>query len=639
MNWSETRLLERKLPPHKPGEVLARLALPQTRLNLPVEVMERFELSPRRGAEGDLLRLKLPQGMTTAQGIAWLEKDPRFEYVTSNDVRQTQRNSDDYSAESLWGLDKIQAPQAWEQTVGSRQTPIIAVLDTGVDLDHPDLQANLWTNAGEIPGNGLDDDGNGVIDDVSGYNAVRQTGDPHDDYGHGSHCAGTIAATGDNSQGVVGVNWQARIMPVKMMENGEGSVADTVRALAYATRMGARITSNSYGGEYNEAERDAFENSPLFHVCAAGNEGNDNDVSPYYPHDHPVGYPANYPLDHIMAVGASDRRDRLARFSNYGVKNVDLAAPGVGILSTVPGGGYEEKSGTSMATPHVAGVAGLITSLYPEISNRELRTRLLANVDVLPQLADKVATSGRLNAARALERDDLPPAPVQQLKAESEGPWANLRWLNSGDDGMDGNAYRYHVRWGDEPSQTRSGPARPCGQEQTLRIPIDDPQTTVEVRLEDNVGNLSQPAVVNLQADLKRQALSWNSDGLWQQAEDGSWQDSLHGPYANHADSSLTSDWMNLSQLEEPVLRFDTRHRLESSSDFVYLEAQRQGQEEWTRLQEFTSYREHESHHIDLQAWRDAPVRFRFRLVSDGAKVEDGFRLQLCHLVGRPVSR
>ena len=626
----EVQLLERKLPPHKEGEVLARLAEPQDRCDLEgVRVVENFGL--RRGG-GDLVRLQLPSGMSTAEGIAWLEKNPRFEYVTSNDLRKTSSCSDDYDPIALWGLQRIQAPAAWHQTTGSHQGPINAVLDTGVDVDHPDLKANVWTNPGEIPDNGIDDDGNGVVDDVHGYDAVHQHGNPRDDYGHGTHCAGTIGAVGDNDQGVVGVNWQAQLMPVKMMQDGEGSVADTVRAISYATRMGARITSNSYGGGYNEAERDAFENSPLLHICAAGNESNDNDVSPYYPQDRPVGYPASYPFENIISVGASDRRDRLARFSNYGERNVDLAAPGTGTLSTVPGGGYETKSGTSMATPHVAGVAGLIATLYPQASNEEIRTRLLANVDPLPAMRGKVASGGRLNAQQALEVDTIPPDAPSQVEAKSDGAWLDVSWVNSGDDGLEGDAYRYHVSSG---NYQLSGPALASGEAQQVRIPAGT--GSVSVRLEDNVGNLSKAGQVDGNSVLQTVSPNWNSDGNWGQVDkpgrSGIWTDSPSGPYANGANSALTSDWVDLSQLEKPLLRFEARHRLEPSSDFVYLEAQKQGSEDWQRLDDFTSYHEWQDHHIDLSQLTGT-VRFRFRLQSDNSKVEDGFWMYRPEIVG-----
>jgi hypothetical protein len=594
-----------KLPPHRSGEVLARLRSATTRVDH-LQVVERFDL-PSRG-RGDLVRIKLPEGESTAEAIDRLSRDERFEYVTSNDLRKVAASNDPQASE-LWGLSKIGLEQAWQRTTGTREGAPIAVLDTGVQLDHPDLAANLWRNPGEIPGNGIDDDGNGVVDDVHGYDACLQTGDPSDDYGHGTHCAGTIGAVGDNGEGVVGVNWQTQLMPVKMMTKGEGTVADTIRALAYATKMGARITSNSYAGGYNEAERDAFASSPLLHICAAGNEGNDNDVSQYYPKDKPLGYPANYDLPNIIAVAASNDRDRLAGFSNYGQHNVDLAAPGVGTLSTVPGSGYETKSGTSMATPHVAGVAGLILSLYPEANNQEIKTRLLANVDAVPALQGKVATAGRLNAAASL-REDLEAPAAPSLQVTQQGQNLHLQ-LQVGD----ADAYRYHIRNGEFSSN------QPVGGE--VVIPAQAGLNQVEVRLEDKVGNLGPAAEVSLESGLREVPLEWESDGLWGQISDGRWSDSPQGPYANRANSSLTSQWFRTEAAGE--LRLQVQHRLEASADYVYLEAQAQGSESWKKLEEFTSYRENQSHRLDLPA---GEWRLRFRLVSDGGEVDDGFVMQ-----------
>ena len=646
MNIREVQLLERKLPPHKAGEVLARLREPQDRVNLEgVRVLESFDI-PRRTPSGELVRLQLPAGMSTAEGIAWLEKDQRFEYVTSNDLRKPcsepqapppipqlpGKISNDYDPVRLYGMDKIAAPLAWEKTVGSSAGPVIAVIDTGMDLTHPDLADNLWTNPGEIPGNGIDDDGNGVIDDVHGFNAVTLSGDPTDDIGHGTHCAGTVGARGDNGQGVVGVNWQAQLMPIRTMVNGSGTAADTIRALAYAAKMGARITSNSYGGEYNQAERDAFANTDMLHICAAGNEHNDNDTSPYYPDRLPIGYPGNYEYDHIISVAATDARDRLASFSNYGPKNVDLAAPGVATLSTVPGGGYETKSGTSMACPHVAGVAGLITTLYPESSNEQIRTRLLANVDQVPSLKGRVATGGRLNALKALEKDEIAPDAPAGLTLKPDGAWFDVSWVNSGDDGQQGQAYRYHIQSGDYRS---TGAAGESGKPQSVRIPAS--LGPVTVRLEDNVGNLGAAAEAAGNPELKVLRPGWTSDGKWAQVDEpgrpGCWTDSPTGNYGLNTNSSLTSDYVDLTSLEKPVLRFGARYRLEPGGDFVYVEVNKKGSDSWKKLTDFTSFRDWQDHTVDLGKLQ-GEVRFRFRLKSDGAKVEDGFWLDRPEIAG-----
>lgn len=348
------------------------------------------EGEPTLAANEALLRL------SASDAVEYAEPDLELELDT------TKRPND--LSSSLWGLHNsagvdIDAPEAWNKTTGSRDNgPVIAVLDTGIDLTHPDLQANLWTNSKEIPGNGIDDDGNGVVDDVHGYNAHAQTGDPSDLDGHGTHCAGTIGAVGNNDRGVVGVNWETRIMPIKIFNDEKKPRASTsaiLRGVSYASRNGARLTSNSYGGSgYSRSVERAFANSPAFHLFAAGNDSKNNDESSYYP--------ANYHVKNSLAVASIDRRGALSDFSNYGKETVDVAAPGTSIQSTIPGGRYGGKSGTSMATPHVTGIAGLALTLNPGLSNPQLKEVLVGGVVVDDGLKDKVATSGRVNASQTL---------------------------------------------------------------------------------------------------------------------------------------------------------------------------------------------------------------------------------------------
>jgi subtilisin family serine protease len=276
---------------------------------------------------------------------------------------------------------------------------VVAVIDTGVDYNHQDLSANIWTNPGEIPGNGLDDDGNGFIDDVRGWDFNGNDNDPFDDNSHGTHVAGTIAAVGNNEYGVVGVNWTAQIMPIKFINaNGSGTVADAIEAIQYATMMGARITNNSWGGAgFSQALKDAIvaaDAAGVLFVAAAGNDGENNDILPFYP--------ASFDVPNIIGAAATDHFDDLAGFSNYGSSSVDLGAPGVDILSTIPNDEYDYKSGTSMATPHVSGVAALIMAEFPALTHDEIKERMLNAVDPLLSLKELVSTGGRLNANNAL---------------------------------------------------------------------------------------------------------------------------------------------------------------------------------------------------------------------------------------------
>ncbi len=415
----------RPMGEHKPGELLIRTRPSMTLAanegsvvdSLGASVLESFDTPGgiHKSEAGEFLHLKLPQGVSVEQAMAKLADDPRVEFSAPNTVYQMDdfnpTTTDDPDASKLWGLNNegqtggkadadIDAPEAWQVHTGRTQAqggPIIAVIDTGIDYNHPDLKANMWTNPGEIPGDGIDNDGNGVIDDVHGYNANGDNGDPMDGQGHGTHCAGTIAAVGNNGEGVVGVNQNASLMAVKIFsDEGSTDAASIVRGVQYATKMGARITSNSWGGPMpNEAIKEAFaQSTEALHLVAAGNNGYNNDWIP--------AFPANYNLDNIVAVAATDHNDGLAEFSQYGRRNVDLGAPGVDILSTVPGGKYATYSGTSMATPHVSGAAALIASAKPDISNEELRQRLEQGTDKVESLDGKTASGGRLNVHKAL---------------------------------------------------------------------------------------------------------------------------------------------------------------------------------------------------------------------------------------------
>ena len=298
----------------------------------------------------------------------------------------------------------IDAPEAWEHAAALSPV-VVAVIDTGIDPTHPDLIHRLWTNPDEIPANGRDDDHNGYVDDMHGINTITGSGDPLDDHGHGTHCAGIIAAEGNNGVGIAGVGEDVRIMAVKFLDDsGSGSTSDAIEAINYAVaekKKGSpvRVISASWGNLFYsrslyKAIFTARSHDILF-VAAAGNYGLLNDVQPFYP--------ASYPQDNIIAVAATDDTDRLAPFSSYGTRTVDLAAPGVSILSTVPGGDYAMYTGTSMAAPHVAGVAALLFGEQPDASFLHVKKRILSGVDRIPSLGPKVASGGRLNALGALE--------------------------------------------------------------------------------------------------------------------------------------------------------------------------------------------------------------------------------------------
>jgi thermitase len=295
----------------------------------------------------------------------------------------------------------IDALKAWIKTRGSEKV-VVAVLDTGVDYTHEDLVSNMWTRPDSLPQ--YADDELGSIDDINGFDADANAGDPMDDNGHGTHCAGVIGAEGNNSIGVTGINWNVKIMPLKFLgRGGFGSTKNAIEAINYAIDrkqkgVNIRVINASWGStQYSRALEDAIraagEQGILF-VAAAGNSSTDNDKRAHYP--------SNYNLPNVVSVAAVDRSDSLTSFSNFGAKTVHLAAPGRDIDSTWLKDGYREASGTSMAAPQVSGVAALILASEPDLPVAKLRERLLSSVDKLPALDGKVSTGGRLCATQAL---------------------------------------------------------------------------------------------------------------------------------------------------------------------------------------------------------------------------------------------
>ena len=353
--------------------------------------------------------------------------------LTSNDPRYGDLYGLHNTGQSGGTTDAdINAPEAWQVSTGSRDL-IVGVVDTGIDYTHPDLAANMWVNPGEIAGNGIDDDANGFVDDVHGYDFANDDGDPFDDNGHGTHCAGTIGGVGNNGVGVVGVNWEVSLMGLKFLDaNGSGSTSDAIQAVNYATMMknqygqNVRVTSNSWGGGgSSSAMRQAIESgaeAEIVFIAAAGNDGMNNDTNPQYP--------ASYISDAVISVAATDRNDALANFSNYGATSVDIAAPGVGIVSTTPGNSYASFSGTSMATPHVAGAAALALAVDPTLTVSQLRSGLLGTVDAVAGLAGKTVTGGRLNVGRLVESlssDPTVPLPPSGLNASDGSTLGSVR--------------------------------------------------------------------------------------------------------------------------------------------------------------------------------------------------------------------
>jgi subtilisin family serine protease len=390
-------------PDYVPDEILlgvdgAKVDIQPMNRMLGAKVIHKFRLI-------NAYQLKLPADVDVPTAIDFYRRQPGILYAEPNYIVYADATPNDPRFSDLWGLNNtgqtggtsdadIDAPEAWDISTGSSSV-VVASIDSGVDYNHEDLAGNMWTNPGEIPNNGVDDDNNGFVDDIHGWDFRNDDNDPMDDNGHGTHTSGTIGAVGDNGIGVAGVCWDVKIMALKFLSRtGSGTNADAVKCIEYATMMGADLTNNSWGGGgFSFSLLLAIWRSPLF-IAAAGNNGTNNDLTPFYP--------ASHRLPNIISVAATNHNDMRAGFSNYGLFSVDLAAPGVNILSTIPSNSYGYKDGTSMAAPHVAGVAALIKSAS-SLSDSEIKDVILGSVDKLPSLRFRVRTGGRLNAEQALQ--------------------------------------------------------------------------------------------------------------------------------------------------------------------------------------------------------------------------------------------
>src|SRR5215208_3150245 len=549
---------KRRKPAFVPGELLVRYrsesqaktkrgtmriaALDGTLV--PVEV-QRFEGSDL--VEG--LRLARVAPEETLKAVAAMRQQPDVLYAEPNYILRGAVTPNDPFLSSQYGLDKIGAPQAWNTRTGStgNDRVVIGVVDQGIDTTHQDLQANIWTNPGETPNNGQDDDGNGFVDDINGFNFINNTGTVFsglETETHGTHVAGIAGAVGNNNVGVSGVNWSVGLMSLTFLspDDNSGDTAHSISALQYAKKMrnlwdttghakgaNVRVLNASFGGDrFTQAFLDALEElntAGILFVAAAGNvkdgtRERNNDLVPQYPSSFS---PAN-----VIAVGATDQIDALTSFSHFGATSVDLGAPGEEILSTTPpcahpgpltcqplfpsknpgptADTYSKFSGTSMSAPFVAGAAALLWAQNPNLTVQQVKNLLLTNGDVIPALLDKTLTGRRLNVGNSLQSlisgDVTPPGSVGSFHINSQnGRSMNIGWTASGDDGAAGNASLYELIFTDTGGQVfplKGVIPRTSGSLQSVdvKIPLRHTSGTLSLREFDNGGNEGAP--VNL---------------------------------------------------------------------------------------------------------------------------------------------
>lgn len=513
------------------------------------------------------LRIAEVPADATLSAVEAFNKRPDVLYAEPNYVRRQDRLPNDPNFGTEWGLKNtgqfgindangqqqsgtigadINAEAAWNITTGSRSV-VVGVVDEGIDINHPDLRDNIWRNPSEIAGNGIDDDGNGFIDDVNGWDFYHNDASVYDGSAsdnstdsHGTHVAGTIGAVGNNAIGVTGVNWQVSIMSLKILPKectpiatcdppAPASVRNTISAYNYARMMrqrgvNLRVLNNSYGGAgKSRAELDAIlalNDAGILFVAAAGNDPLDSFSFPHYP--------GSYDAPNLIAVAATDRFDNIASFSTFGARTVSMGAPGRSVLSTTPNNTYTTLSGTSMASPHVAGTAALILAANPNISTPNLRGVLAYSGDVLPALQGKTTTGRRLNAYKSLlsaaENDMTPPASVTDLSLMAQdGRAVTFGWTAVGDDGNVGQAADYDFVFTNTatgvvtvtPASSATLLPSPAGTRETatVLIPYRNFAGTVELRVYDNAGNVSRSSVntsvsVNVGSDPYQAALS-----------------------------------------------------------------------------------------------------------------------------------
>lgn len=514
----------------------------------------------------DGLRVAQVDPADTSKAIEALRARPDVLYAEPNYIRRALVAPNDPRYPEMWGLNNtgqastsegnsgipgndIRAELAWNITTGSRSI-VVGVIDTGIDINHQDLKDNIWVNPGETAGNGIDDDGNGFIDDIHGWDFAHNdatvfdytepTYPPADENyagdfdDHGTHVAGTIGATGNNGIGVTGVNWQVSLMSLKFLtgEDGAGTSEDLVKALNYARTMrqlwdssggtkGAniRILNNSYGGfEFSQAELDAIRalsDAGILFVVAAGNEDVLNDLFPLYP--------SNYISPNVISVAASTGTGIKANFSNWGEATVNVTAPGEHILSTTPKNTYFFSDGTSMAAPHVSGSAALVCAQFPSITMQKLRSVMMYSGYAAPWQFNNIlpiSTGRAVDASKALlavnSPDVTPPGALSNFNVQLGGafPDYTLGWLAPGEDGNVGRVTAYEIRFSDTSlNEANFDLARPLGgprpndpgvpQGVTVRVPWRHPSGFIGIRAIDDVGNKGpiSSAPVSVSAD------------------------------------------------------------------------------------------------------------------------------------------
>ncbi len=601
------------------------------------------------------------QGMSVEDAIHVLERDPAIRYAEPDmRVYPDQALPNDPRFNEMWGLHNtgqtggsndsdIDAPEAWA-TAGTNPKVIVGLIDDGVQIGHPDLAGNIYVNPGEIPANGIDDDGNGFIDDVNGWDFASGDNNPNPTGSntHGTHTAGTVAAVTNNNIGVAGVAQDVLLLPIRMYSGQSTWMTALVQSIDYSRVMGAKVVSVSYNIDgYTQALSDAIGRADTADMVYVNSAGNNNQNA-----DGLRGALRNV-HQNVVFVAATDHNDNKASFSNFG-QTVDIAAPGVDILSTVINSGYALNSGTSMACPHMAGAVAVVRSKFPNLTDRQSLDRLIGTADMVPQLQGVIA-GGRLNLNNALDDDTTPPSNPTDLRLIAKASATmKLGFKGSGDDGTVGQASQYDIRYSTEPinagnfeQATRAiVPITPVNAGVPIEVEVSVPprqDTYFAVRALDNLGNPSGivtagpyiGAPVRLD-NVETQSWFTPVNGPWarttEKASSGirAWSDSPGGSYANNLNISMQTGLVLFNQFMATnanrgsyALAFRVNHDLQANSDFLYYDYSSDGTT-WTNLGSITG---------TSSGWRTVTAAlppnlqsgyFRFRMTTNGSVVRDG---------------
>jgi subtilisin family serine protease len=677
-----------------PAQVLRDLAHPRRPHEFLVRLKPRADsafaggrrLRTLRARKADRVHhVRFAAGTDDALALARLRADPAVESADPDYLRRVSALPNDPSFSQQWGLHAtggggitadadLDAPEAWDVRTDASSV-VVAMIDSGADFAHPDLAPNAWSNSLEIPGNGLDDDGNGRIDDVRGFDFVNDDGDPEDEHGHGTHVAGIIGAQGDNGIGVSGVCWSVKLMALRFAdEDGVGADSRAIEAFEYCEDLKTRavdpiprlVINCSWGSGASSsalfAAMKLCSDAGILLPCAAGNVALDNGV---------VGsFPANFALAGVISVGAATFVEAPAAFSCYGSTTVHLFAPGDHILSTWLANGYQYLNGTSMAAPFVSGAAALVWAEHESESAAQIRDRLLYSVDRPAPYATACITKGRLNLHRALTAaaDSSAPSAVVDLQVSDPSfSAASFAWTAPGDDGAVGTAFLYDVRLSTDPitagtfeaAQRRPGVPVPgiAGTPHVVRLyalPESNATYYVALRTIDERGNVSPISnvvqVTTASASETRfedafpaspvEPAKWTLNAPWALEADGVrpyvLTESPGGDYAPNLDATATSAIFSLVGVRDAVVAFTHRFRTKLGQDAARVEGSGDGGVSWRLLRAFGGEADPlgipndygGSGRIRLDAFDGLPqVRLRFRFRSNGSGAADGWRI------------